>query len=78
MHRPRDVVLIKLKFAGGSISPGLVSFGSPLGLEHIAAEDSTNDGIVHDPLIRVVPKVFGPDVIAHAVDGLQFASRDAL
>lgn len=55
-----------------------MSFGSPLGLEHIAAEDSTNDGIVHDPLIRVVPKVFGPDVIAHAVDGLQFASRDAL
>ena len=60
MHRPRDVVLIKLKFAGGShFSRPCVFWFSPLGLEHIAAEDSTNDGIVHDPLIRVVPKVFG-------------------
>jgi hypothetical protein len=64
--------------AGGSISPGLVSFGSPLGLEHIAAESSTNDGIIPDPLIKAVPRVFGPNPIVHAVDGLQLASRDSL
>lgn len=64
--------------AGGSISPGLISFGSPLGLEHIAAEASTNDGTTLDPLTAGVPKVFGPGAVAHAVDGLQFASRDAL
>ena len=65
------------EITGGSISPGLVSFGSPLGLEHIAAEASTNDGIVRDPLVRAVPKVTG-NVMPRAVDGLQFASRDAL
>lgn len=63
---------------GGAISPGLVSFGSPLGLEHIKAEASTNDGIVLDPLVEAVPRVFGPDAVPHAVDGLQLGSRDAL
>jgi hypothetical protein len=55
-----------------------VSFGSPLGLEHIVAEDSTNDGTIYDPLVRAVPKVLDADVMARAVDGLQFGSRDAL
>jgi hypothetical protein len=54
-----------------------VSFGSPLGLEHIAAEYSTNDGTVHDLLVRPVPKAVR-GVMPRAVDGLQFASRDAL
>jgi hypothetical protein len=65
------------EIAGGSISPGLISFGSPLGLEHIAAEDSTNDGAIRDPLVRAVPKVTG-NAMPSAVDGLQFPSRDAL
>lgn len=64
--------------AGGSISPGLVAFGSPLGLEHIASERSTNDGPVHDPLTKTPPKVLGPGTIVHALHGLSFASRDAL
>ncbi|KAF5380445.1 hypothetical protein D9615_004477 [Tricholomella constricta] len=63
---------------GGSISPGLVSFGSPLGLHHIEAEDSTNDGDVFDPLVKGVPKILGGDTaIVRAVDGLLFGSRDA-
>ncbi|KAG6911114.1 hypothetical protein DXG01_003854 [Tephrocybe rancida] len=64
---------------GGSIAPGLVSFGSPLGLHHIQEEDSTNDGDVYDPLAgKWVPKITGGDTaIVHAVDGLLFASRDA-
>jgi hypothetical protein len=55
-----------------------VSFGSPLGLGLIAAEDSTSDGTVYDPLVRVEPKVAGVGAMTSAVDGLQFASRDAL
>jgi hypothetical protein len=64
---------------GGSISPGLVSFGSPLGLQHIDQEESTNDGDVFDPLINPVPSIMGGDTsIIRAVDGLLFGSRDAL
>ncbi|KAJ3516436.1 hypothetical protein NLJ89_g1119 [Agrocybe chaxingu] len=64
---------------GGSVSPGLVSFGSPLGLEHINQEPSTNDGNVIDPLRYTVPDVLGGDsAMIRAVDGLQYASRDAL
>lgn len=68
-----------LDLEGGSLSPGLVSFGSPLGLQHIDQERSTNDGIVFDPLKKPVPKILGGDsAIPRAVDGLQFESRDAL
>lgn len=64
---------------GGSISPGLVSYGSPLGLQEIDQEPSTNDGKVFDPLIKAVPKILGGDTaVVRAVDGLQFATRDAL
>ncbi|KAJ6570161.1 carbohydrate esterase family 9 protein [Mycena vulgaris] len=65
---------------GGSISPGLVSFGSPLGLEHIAQEDSTNDGVIYDALSpNGVPEIVGGDgAIIRAADGLLFRTRDAL
>ncbi|KAF9029564.1 composite domain of metallo-dependent hydrolase [Hymenopellis radicata] len=56
---------------GGSIS-------SSLGLEHIMGEPSTNDGSVPDALSGSVPAILGPDAIIHAVDGLQFESRDML
>jgi imidazolonepropionase-like amidohydrolase len=72
-----DAQVIDLR--GGSINPGLVSFGSPLGLEEINQESSTNDGAVYDPLIKVVPKMLGGDgTLVRAVDGLQYATRDAL
>ncbi|RDB24990.1 hypothetical protein Hypma_007852 [Hypsizygus marmoreus] len=64
---------------GGSISPAFVSFGSPLGLQHIDQEASSNDGYVYDPLVQAVPKILGGDTaIVRAVDGLLFGSRDAL
>jgi len=37
-----DAMILNLN--GGSISPGLTSYGSPLGLEEIANEPSTTDG----------------------------------
>ncbi|KAJ7678491.1 carbohydrate esterase family 9 protein [Mycena rosella] len=73
-----DATVIDLQ--AGSISPGLVSFGSPLGLEHIAAEESTVDGPIYDPLSKGgVPEIVGGDgAIIRAADGLLFRTRDAL
>jgi Amidohydrolase family len=64
---------------GGSISPGLMSFGSPLGLEEIAGEPSTGNGVLYNSLVEDIPRVFG-DVsgIMRAVDALQFGTRNAL
>lgn len=63
---------------GGAISPGLVSFGSPLGLEEIEAESSTSDGYVYDPFSKGTPEIAGGDTaLIQAVDGLTFATRDA-
>lgn len=64
---------------GGSIAPGLTTFGSPLGLEEIMGELSTKDGYVLDPLQDAVPKVVGGNgALIHAIDGLQFGTRHAL
>lgn len=64
---------------GGSVAPGLVTYGAPLGLEEITAERSTIDGYALDPLTDTVPAIAGGDgAIDAAVDGLQFATRDAL
>ena len=64
---------------GGSISPGLMSFGSPLGLEEIAGEPSTGDSVIYNSLFEDIPQVLG-DVsgIMRAVDALQFGTRNAL
>jgi hypothetical protein len=73
-----DATIIDLE--AGSISPGLVTFGSPLGLQHIEAEDSTADGAIYDPLSSSgVPEIVGGDgAIIRAADGLVFQTRDAL
>jgi hypothetical protein len=64
---------------GGTISPGLLTYGSPLGLQEIEAEPSTGDGPVFDPLDGRVPKFMGDDIsTVRAVDALQFAGRDTL
>ncbi|OCH88859.1 carbohydrate esterase family 9 protein [Obba rivulosa] len=64
---------------GGSIAPGLVTFGSQLGLEEISSEASTRDGYVYDPLLQSVPSIVGGDkAVIHASDGLQYGTRDAL
>ncbi|KAK7470191.1 hypothetical protein VKT23_001629 [Stygiomarasmius scandens] len=71
---------VKIKIVdldGGSLAPGLVSYGSDLGLSHIAMESSTSDGPVLDPLSSDPPAILG-DTVIRAVDGLVFESRNAL
>lgn len=74
---PASFLTIDLE--GGSISPGFVSFGSPLGLQHMNHEPSTNDGIVYDPLLQPILNIpLGSSADVHAADGLEYGSRDAL
>ncbi|KAG6911242.1 hypothetical protein DXG01_003109 [Tephrocybe rancida] len=64
---------------GGSISPGLMTYGSPLGLEDIAGEPSTGDGIPYDPFAHNVPDILNDfGAIVRAMDALMFGTRDAL
>ncbi|KAJ7268559.1 hypothetical protein C8J57DRAFT_1325544 [Mycena rebaudengoi] len=63
---------------GGSIAPGLTTFGSDLGLSEIMLEPSTNGGPVFDPLTMRVPTILGDAAVVRAVDGLQFGGRNAL
>ncbi|KAE9383311.1 hypothetical protein BT96DRAFT_982620, partial [Gymnopus androsaceus JB14] len=64
---------------GGSLAPGLLSYGSELGLAHISGEKSTQDGKVFDGLTDKVPSILGGDeAVIRAVDGLLFSTRDAL
>jgi imidazolonepropionase-like amidohydrolase len=64
---------------GGTISPGMMSFGSPLGLEEIAGESSTGNGEQYDPFVKDIPSIMG-DVggVVRAVDALKYQTRDAL
>ncbi|KAI0085136.1 carbohydrate esterase family 9 protein [Irpex rosettiformis] len=72
-----DAEIVDLK--GGSIAPGLTTFGTALGLVEITQELSTQDGFVFDPLTQKVPSILGGDTaLVRAVDGLQFGTRDAL
>ncbi|KAL0956531.1 hypothetical protein HGRIS_002672 [Hohenbuehelia grisea] len=74
----RDVSAEEIDLEGGSLAPGLLSYGSPLGLQEIQGESSTYDGVVIDPLTGKVPEIIGgDDAVIRAVDGLQFATRDA-
>ncbi|QRV94403.1 amidohydrolase family protein [Ceratobasidium sp. AG-Ba] len=69
----------RVDLEGGSVLPGLVSFGSAVGLVEIDQEPSTNDGPPPDPLNDKVPKVAGgDDLVVRAVDGLSFSGRNAL
>ncbi|KDQ21358.1 hypothetical protein BOTBODRAFT_25793 [Botryobasidium botryosum FD-172 SS1] len=78
MARAGDMDVIDLH--DGSIAPGLISFGTPLGLVEIYAEYSINDGPVADPLNgnRIPSIVGGDNAIIQAHDGLQFGGRDTL
>lgn len=64
---------------GGTISPGLMSYGSPLGLEEIASEISTSDGESYDAFRTNVPRILD-DVggVVRAMDALMFSTRNAL
>lgn len=64
---------------GGSIGPGLTTYGSPLGLVEIRLESSTNDGPVLDPLTDGdLPALIADAGLIRAVDGLAFEGRGAL
>lgn len=64
---------------GGSISPGLMSYGSPLGLGEIIGEASTLDGDTPDAMVGRVPKLLDDDGgLVRAMDALAFQTRDAL
>jgi len=64
---------------GGSIAPGLLSYGAHLGLEEISEEASTGDGVSPAPLVDSVPSLVGGDkYLPRAIDGLTFETRDAL
>lgn len=72
-----DTEVIDLQ--GGSLGPGLTTFGSPIGLVEILLEATTNDGAIYDPLLKNVPSIIeGEQSIIRAVDGLQFGGRDTL
>jgi hypothetical protein len=75
-----DEVVIDLR--GGSIEPGLTTYGSPLGLVEIRLEASTNDGNVLDPLIGGdLPSILAEGSergLVRAADGLFFQGRNTL
>ena len=62
---------------GGSIIPGLLSFGTPLGMAEIASEPSTQDGFVLDGLASGIAPILQNQII-RAADGASFATKDAL
>ena len=72
-----DLELVDLE--GGSISPGLTTVGSPLGLGEIFSEASTQDGTPADSLSSSIPGLAGgSNALIRAVDGLSFSTRHAL
>ena len=68
----------KVNLEGGAIQPGLVTYGSNLGLQEIGMERSTVDGPVFDPLTHTIPKILGEEAVIRATDGLQYQSRNSL
>lgn len=73
-----DDVAEVIDLQGGSLSPGLITYGSPLGLVEMRLEPTTTDGIVPNPLTANPPSVLGPHPLICAVDGLQFGGRNML
>jgi hypothetical protein len=73
----QDAKAINLQ--GGMIYPGLMSYGSSIGLAEIEGELSTTDGLLHDALKRDIPRIM-QDVggLVRASDGLIFQTRNAL
>ena len=64
---------------GGSIAPGLTTYGSSLGLGEIMSEASTHDGSPSDGLSSGIPGLAGGSgALIRAADGLVFGTRHAL
>jgi hypothetical protein len=74
---PNRARLVDLE--GGVLAPAFISFGSNLGLQEIAHEPSTGDGLPFDPFAEDVPGVLrDPGGIVRAADALEFQTRNAL
>lgn len=74
---PNRARLVDLE--GGVLAPAFISFGSNLGLQEIAYEPSTGDGLPFDPFAEDVPGVLrDPGGIVQAADALEFQTRNAL
>jgi len=72
---------VVLELQGGSIRPGLTTYGFPLGLVEIRLEPSTNDGNVLDLLVggnlsSILAK--GERGLVRAAGGLLFGRRNTL
>ncbi|KAH9855025.1 composite domain of metallo-dependent hydrolase [Lenzites betulinus] len=70
---------VRVDLRGGTIAPGMMTFGTALGIEEIQSEPSTGDGTPFDPLYQDVPKIMG-DVggLVRVDDALIFGTRNAL
>lgn len=71
----KGIEVVDLK--GGALLPGLLSYGSPLGLVEITQEPSTQDGYVGEGLAFGVAEVLKDELI-RASDGASFGTKDAL
>jgi hypothetical protein len=80
LHQLGSKPSVVVDLEGGSLAPGLTSFGAHLGSVEIAAEPSTNDGAVYDAFSENgIPKVVGgEESVIYALDGISFGGRDML
>ncbi|EPQ56066.1 hypothetical protein GLOTRDRAFT_15437, partial [Gloeophyllum trabeum ATCC 11539] len=77
VYKGTEVEVVDLE--GGTLTPALVAAGTALGLQEIAMEPSTTDGSAPDPFgLGITNRVGEEGILAKAVDGLQFGTRDAL
>lgn len=79
-REPEESEAQTMDLSGGSISPGFLAYGSPMGLSEILSEPSTGRGdSIYDAFISDVPKVYH-DVggVVRAADSLVFQTRNAL
>lgn len=72
--KPEEYETIDLQ--GGSLSRGLITTGSKLGLMEIAQEELTHDGVAYDPTNARSRLLSG--LLVHAVDGARFEGKDEL
>lgn len=70
---------LEIDLQGGAVGPGLMTFGSPLGIEEIAGELSTQDGLLYNPFAGDTPAILhDTGAVVRTVDALQFGTRNAL
>jgi hypothetical protein len=79
LDKDKDEEKVEIDLQGGAVGPGLMTFGSPLGIEEITQEPSTGDGFLYQPYSGDTPKILHDTAaVVRAVDALQFGTRNAL